>query len=139
VFASLLVSLALLWPEWFFRSLPLLIHTALAAVFLRSLFGGREAIITRIARFDRGTLSSELEVYTRRLTSVWVGMLALLSLISIYFLFAEHLVGGYLLCYSLLGALFFGEQIYRRLRFPHYTNSSPWQLIRRIREMGALR
>ena len=139
VVGLLLLSLALAWPEGFFRFLPLLIHTVLGAVFLRSLFGRREPMITRIARFDRGTLTAELEVYTRKLTWVWVAMLGLLSLISVYLLFAEHLAGGYVLCYALLGALFFGEHVYRRLRYPHYTHSSPWHVIRRIREMGALR
>lgn len=138
VLLLLLVLPAALWPRLFFSYLPLLIHAALGWIFLRSLRSGREPVISRIARLDRGTLTLELAAYTRRLTWVWVGMFALLTLISLY-LAVRGPVAGFALSYVLVALLFFGEHIYRRLRYPHYRHTSPWQVIRRICETDALR
>lgn len=138
VFLLLLLLPAVFWPRWFFSTLPLLIHVALGWIFFRSLRDGREPVISRIARLDRGTLTGELELYTRRLTWIWAAMFVLLAVLSLYLALAGP-AAGFALSYILVALLFFGEHVYRRLRYPHYEHTSPWHVIRRICETGALR
>ncbi len=48
-----------------------IVFAGLLVLFATSLAPGREAIITRVARWSRGVLSAELVGYTRRVTVVW--------------------------------------------------------------------
>jgi uncharacterized membrane protein len=116
---------------------PLGVNLALAWFFGRTLAPGREALITRFARLERGEPEPEVLAYTRRLTWVWVVFFLLMAATSAALaLSGAHAawvgftaVGNYL-CVVALFAL---EFAYRRWRFPrdeHRTDPiSPWQQV----------
>ncbi|MGH8726695.1 MAG: hypothetical protein ACREV9_00735 [Burkholderiales bacterium] len=135
--ACLLLGAAVLHPAWALRGFPVIVHLALFWVFARTLRRGREPIISRIARLERGALDAELARYTRRLTLVWALMFLALGATSLYFALIANLA-GLVLGYVPVAVLFFGEHVYRRIRYPQYEHTSPWRVIRRIRELGAL-
>lgn len=65
---------------------PVLLPLLLAGIFARSLRPDREPLITRFVRLTEGVEQAQrLEVrrYTRRLTALWVGLLAALGLAAI--------------------------------------------------------
>jgi uncharacterized membrane protein len=116
---------------------PVAINVGLAIVFARTLLPGREPMISRFARLERGRLEADVAVYTRRLTWVWVvffivmagigGALAAFGLRAAWAWFTG--LGNYLL----VGVLLVGEYIYRRRRFAHYRHLPPrrfWHVVR---------
>lgn len=108
--------------------------------FGRTLAPGREPLVTAIARFVHGTLTPEIERYTRGVTVAWcaffAGMaavsiaLAALAPLAVWSLFAN------LLAYPLVALMFAGEYAVRRRRFPDYRHVPPAVLARRIAEAG---
>ena len=120
---------------------PVLISLLLLIVFARSLLPGREPLVTRIARYERGQLSSEFASYTRRVTWLWTGFMFFMALetlllaayasVEVWSLFAN------VLNYVFIGALFLVEYIYRVVRFrKDGRHTSPWRLITRIARQG---
>lgn len=109
-------------------------------LFGKTLLLGNEPLVTRIARFERGELSPELIVYTRRVTWVWTGFLLIVTLESIllavfagvetWSLFAN------MLNYVFIGALFVAEYIYRINRFGQSGHASLWRMLWRIGGQG---
>jgi uncharacterized membrane protein len=137
--AALLVLAAAtldLTPVWLAYAPPVLINLALAVSFGATLLSGREPIISRIARTERGVLEPDLAIYTRRLTSIWtvffVAMAMVCAILASYGLERAWAwftgVGNYLL----VAALFVGEWIYRQRRFAHYRHANPIELIRLV-------
>ena len=57
-------------------------HLALAALFGRTLFGQREALITRLARMGDGELSERKARYTRNVTIAWTVFFLANALVS---------------------------------------------------------
>lgn len=97
---------ALLWMGWgtlqrHFPDLFFVEHAganlALAFLFGRTLFGGREALCTRFARLLHGTLPAEVERYSRRVTAAWTIFFATLFALSCTLYF-----GGFLAAWSVL-------------------------------------
>ncbi|HEX7560466.1 MAG TPA: hypothetical protein VF386_14785, partial [Usitatibacter sp.] len=97
---------ALLWMGWgtlqrHFPDLFFVEHAganlALAFLFGRTLFGGREALCTRLARLVHGTLPAEVERYSRRVTAAWTIFFATLFALSCTLYF-----GGFLAAWSVL-------------------------------------
>lgn len=97
---------ALLWMGWgtlqrHFPDLFFVEHAGanlvLAFVFGRTLFGGREALCTRLARLLHGTLPAEVERYSRRVTAAWTIFFATLFALSCTLYF-----GGFLAAWSVL-------------------------------------
>jgi len=108
--------------------------------FGRTLRPGREPLVTAIARFVHGTLTPEVERYTRAVTLAWCAFfaamaaasvaLAALAPLAVWSLFAN------LLAYPLVALMFAAEYAVRRRRFPDYRHVPPAVLVRRIREAG---
>ena len=116
---------------------PIAINLGLALFFARTLGRGREPLISRFARIERGGLAPDLEVYTRCLTWIWVGFFLTMAAVSVVLAVAGPriawawftAVGNYL-C---IGMLVAGEYVYRRVRFSHYEHASPLRLLGIVR------
>jgi len=110
-------------------ALPVAINLGLAAVFAMTLRRGREPMIARFARAERGRLEPDLVRYTRRLTGLWTAYFALAAAVTL----ALWLAGWprALAAFAIAGnplamvALFVGEWWYRRRRFAHYVHAPP--------------
>ena len=110
-----------------------LINVALAWRFGATLARGREPLITRFARAERGGLEPDLAQYTRTLTIAWVGLFVLMALVAAA-LGASPAQGAWAWWSSVgnwlcAAALFIGERWYRRWRFPHYRHGSLWRQV----------
>jgi uncharacterized membrane protein len=132
------VLAAVFLPEWGLRYFPVFLNLALCWIFARTLLSGREPIISLIARLERGTLTPELSQYTQRLTCIWSATFLLLAGVSLALALREASAWAFVAGYLPVAVLFFGEHVFRRIRYPHYEHASPWQVIRRIRRSGAL-
>jgi len=118
-------------------ALPLAVNLALCVLFGRTLAPGREPMIARFARLERGAaLPPDLARYTRRLTVAWTGFFALMAAVSASLAAWGSVTAWSLFTnvinYLLVAAFFVGEYVYRRLRYRHYEHLSPIELIRRL-------
>ncbi len=115
---------------------PVLIPLALLLVFAKTLKPGVEPMITRIARAMRGSLTPELEHYTRAVTWAWVAMFSGLTVSAIVLaLWATPeawSLGTNLLHYLALGAFFAIEYAYRRWRFRNLAHEGFLTYLRRL-------
>jgi uncharacterized membrane protein len=118
---------------------PVAINLALCWLFGRTLVKGRTPLIARFAMIEQGTLTLELERYTRTLTWIWTLLFAAAAATS-----AALAVSGSRDAWSLftnlwnyvaVGILFVGEYAYRRVRWRQYRHHSPLQLLRNVRGM----
>ena len=129
----------LLQPEapWVLYVPPVALNLALCWVFGRTLAAGRVPLIARFAMLEQGTLSDELAAYTRTLTWLWTLLFAGAALASLLLALSGNRDAWSLFTnlvnYLLVGALFLGEFVYRRLRFRNYRHQSPFQLLRNVR------
>ena len=115
---------------------PIAISLALMGLFGATLRRGREPLVTRFCRLERGDVTRELYVYTRRLTWLWTvffGMMALEALwlaryasLEIWSLFTN------ILNYLIIATLFVVEYLYRTLRYRNYTHASFRQFVHRL-------
>lgn len=123
--------------QWLLFLPPVAINLALCWFFGRTLVRPRVPLIARFARMEQGTLSAELEAYTRRLTWVWTALFAAAALASLVLALSGNRDAWSaftnLVNYVLVAALFLGEVLYRRLRFRNYRHQSPLQLLRNVR------
>ncbi len=133
-----LVGEAALWAG----ALPqVFCYLGLLWLFGRSLRGGREALITRMARYVHDdALPPEIERYTRQLTVFWCFYFAGMSVASVYILFFVSvdawLFFANVLNLPVLASVFVVEYGYRLLRFPDYAHQSltaPIRAYRRFR------
>lgn len=115
-------------------------YLGLLWLFGRSLRGGREALITRIARFVHGELSPEKARYTRQVTVFWCVFFAGMAISSISILLFVSvdawLFFANVLNLPLLGAAFLAEYAYRLVRLPQSARESltaPIRAYRRFR------
>jgi uncharacterized membrane protein len=133
--ASLVLGLAVLalafaWPqlERHFPDVLFLEHVAinlaLAAVFGRTLFGGRVPLVTHFARMIHGELPAEVERYSRRVTIAWTALFAALAAAS-----CALYLGGWLAAWSFLAnfvnplalvAMFVLEYVVRHRVLPNW-------------------
>jgi len=133
------VAVALyVWQPAFLIYLPcLFINGALAWLFQGSLQAGREPLITRFARIERGgQMPAVLERYTRRLTWAWTlffyGLL-LESLLLAQRASAEtYLLFANTVNYLLVAGFFLVEYLYRRIRYRQFPHSSPRAFLRML-------
>lgn len=125
---------------WLLYLPPVVINLALCWLFGRTLMRHRVPLIARFAMIEQGTLSAELEVYTRRLTWIWTLLFAGAALASLLLALSGNRdawsVFTNFVNYALVAALFLGEVLYRRLRFRNYRHQSPLQLLRNVRATG---
>jgi len=119
------------------------INFALAVWFGRTLAPGEEPMISWFARLVRGTeLPADLARYTRYSTAIWTAFfvsaavaaaaLALLATPQTWSLFANGID------YLLVGALFVGEYVFRRLRYPHHAHRPLADVVRTVARSGRL-
>ncbi|PID63381.1 MAG: hypothetical protein CSB44_01820 [Gammaproteobacteria bacterium] len=116
-----ILLLSFLDPELGMRLYPVLMTATMLAVFTHSLLHP-PSMIERFARIVEPELSPDGIRYTRKVTMVWCVFLALNLLIScytVYFTSIEtwSLYNG-LISYLLMGLLFAGEFLVRRLSRP---------------------
>jgi len=130
------LALAVLAPAVILYAPPLVLNLALCALFGGTLIAGREAMVSRFARIERGELPPELTRYTRALTGTWAAFFALMACISLGLaLWASTLawslftnLGNYLL----VGVFFAVEYHYRRMKYPQYAHASLGEFMRRL-------
>jgi uncharacterized membrane protein len=116
---------------------PVVVNLALAIFFARTLLRGKEPLVSRFARIERGALPPDLQVYTRHLTLIWAVFFVLMAAVSLGLaLGGEYVawewftgVGNYLCAL----AFFAIEYIYRRIRFTRYPHVPPFRILRMIR------
>jgi uncharacterized membrane protein len=123
--------------DWLLYLPPIGINLALGWVFGRTLVRGRVPLVARFATVEQGELSTELKTYTRTLTWLWTLLFVAAALLSFALAMSGHRDAWSLFTnfinYLLVGALFLGEFVYRRLRFRNYRHHSPLQLLRNVR------
>ena len=107
------------------------VNLLLLGVFGRTLRAGREPLITGFARRVHGTLTADLELYTRRVTLAWCVFFALQVLASAI-LFAAAPLPTWSIFVNLLSAplivlMFVAEYLYRIARFPDHARVSIWK------------
>ncbi|HEV7476952.1 MAG TPA: hypothetical protein VGO02_04350 [Burkholderiales bacterium] len=116
-------------------ALPLAVNLALCALFGRTLATGREPMIARFARLQRGAeLPPDLASYARTLTVLWTWFFASMAAISLGLAIWGSTLAWSLFTnvvnYLLVAAFFVGEYVYRRVRFKHYRHPSPIEVAR---------
>lgn len=127
---------------WLFHVTPVAIYLCLAVLFGHTLRPGRVPLITRFAALERDPLPDEIAAYTRRLTWIWTLFFILMAMtatalslfapLTIWSLFTNFV------SYVLTAALFFGEYVYRRIRYAHYEHLSLRDMIRLVRDSRVL-
>jgi uncharacterized membrane protein len=123
---------------------PILIPVLLCWLFGRTLVKGSTPLISRFAELEQGgALTAELARYTRRLTWIWTLLFVALAAISAWLAASGDRVAWSwftnFASYLLVGALFLGEVVYRRVRYRGYRHDSPVKLASRIRLADLLR
>lgn len=120
--------------------LPVIVYCALFALFAGTLRSGRMPMISRFARMEQGELNEELSAYTRRLTAIWsaffLGMAALAAGLAAWAPLQVWYLHTFFFSYVLIAALFLGEYVYRRWRYPNYRHAPPWELLRNVIKQG---
>lgn len=129
---------------------PTLINAWLGWIFGRTLAAGREPLISTFARMERAHLENQPDIalppdiqrYTRRLTMLWSALLFTMAGIAAWLAASDRhdwwaLFTG-VMSYVLLGALYFGEYLFRRLHFRQYRHASPIQMIWHIAKAGPI-
>jgi len=114
---------------------PAALNLAFGVFFAVTLAPGREPRIASFARLERGgELPSDLARYTRRLTWIWTALffvsaavgllLAAFAPLDVWSTFVN------VVSYMTVAALFVGEYLYRKLRFPQYRHAPLFTLVR---------
>lgn len=113
---------------------PIIIPALLFWFFLSSLLPGRVALVTAIGEQVRGPLSEGMRRYTHYVTVLWVivfglmatcsAMLAWLASNEVWSLFTNFLN------YLMVGAIFAGEYVVRRMLFRDHNHPSFTQYLR---------
>ncbi|MDH3287963.1 MAG: hypothetical protein OEP48_09620 [Betaproteobacteria bacterium] len=131
------IGLSSLFPGVLLYAPPLALNLALCAAFAGTLRPGREPLVGRFARIERGSdLPPDLVRYTRVLTGLWAAFFALMAVVSLSLALwgstAAWSLFTNLLNYALVVVFFALEYLYRRLRYRHYRHASPGELVRRL-------
>jgi len=118
-------------------ALPLAVNLALCWLFGRTLAAGREPMIARFARIERGAeLPADLARYARALTAAWTGFFFAMAAVSLGLALWASVAAWSLFTnvinYALVALFFVGEYMVRRIRFRHYRHLSPIEVMRRL-------
>jgi uncharacterized membrane protein len=110
------------------------IHVLLAIVFGLTLLGGRESLITMLARRVHGGLTPDMERYSRKVTIVWTVYFVTMAALSLaLFAFAPFaawaLFAGLASPLAML-ALFVGEFLLRYRLHPEFERATLTQAVR---------
>jgi len=130
-----LLDLKLLYP-----APHVVAYLLLLWLFGRTLRGGREPLVTRIARHVHGSLPADIDLYTRRVTWAWCIYFALMGTASVVlFAVAPLWVWSWfanVLNIPAILLMFAVEYAYRVLRFPNFSHASFFTAIRAARDLG---
>lgn len=115
--AAVIAVLSLLAPIIAVKAYPALVSLAVGSVFAMSLIWPPTAV-ERLARLTEPGLSTAGQVYTRRVTQIWVIFLfanvAISTASGVWGSTEQWTLWNGLISYLLMGALFGGEMIVRR-------------------------
>ncbi|MBL4692742.1 MAG: hypothetical protein JKY92_05375 [Magnetovibrio sp.] len=108
---------------------PLFINAWLAYFFGRTLFLGRDPLISHFSRISRGEIPKPLILYTRNVTWVWTSYFIFFTTIALFSAIYMSMeswtwlvnVGGP--CSAVV--LFLGEHAYRGVKYRHFGHNSP--------------
>jgi uncharacterized membrane protein len=122
---------------------PIIINLALAVWFGRTLAPGEEPMISWFARLVRGTeLAPDLARYTRWSTVVWtaffVSMAAAAAALAVWATPQTWSLFANGIDYLLVGALFVGEYVFRRVRYRHHQHRPLADVVRTVARAGRL-
>ena len=122
---------------------PVIIDLALAVWFGRTLAPGEEPMISWFARLVRGTeLPPDLARYTRISTKVWtaffVSMAAVAAALAVLATPWTWSVFTNGIDYLLVGVLFVGEYVFRRVRYRHHEHRPFADVVRTVARAGRL-
>jgi uncharacterized membrane protein len=127
------------WPVLLYFP-PIIISGFFLWGFGRTLRTGREPMVTTFCRLARGDLSKELLRYTRRLTWFWTILLAAMTLNTVLLaIFAPIRIWALftnIINYLIILTVFAVEYVYRILRFPYLSHTSPFALISKMMKRG---
>jgi uncharacterized membrane protein len=100
----------------------------LCLLFGRTLNSGKEPMCTRFARAVHGTLTPELERYTRHVTVAWAGFFGSMAATSSIIFFTAPLTTwsafANFFTAPLIGSMFVAEYLVRRFTHPHMEHAS---------------
>ena len=147
-FTLLAMGFAMVWPRlqahpaWLYFLQHALGNLLLATIFGRSLFGGRQALVTYFASFShRPTLSPLVARYTRHVTLAWtLFFLSMASISTLLFALAPvefWSIFANLLSFPLVVGMFLGEYLVRRRVLPIHERTSIMGSIRAYRSSMA--
>ncbi|MEX2489994.1 MAG: hypothetical protein WD356_10770 [Pseudomonadales bacterium] len=116
------------WISVLIYMLPTVIPLVLLIAFGTTLLPGRTPMVTAIALGAEGSLNAEMRHYTRSLTWLWVIVFVVLTLESVLmFLFANSVLWSWVINITnpiLIGGIFVGEFVFRKIRFPDHPHPS---------------
>lgn len=129
--------------DWLIFLPPILINLALLIVFGRTLRPGRQPLIATIAKLERGReLPADLAAHAGRLTWVWVGFFAVMTLMALLLaIFAPLRTWSFwtnVVNPLLIVILFVGEYVYRKLRYSQYRHATPLRVLQLMRPVNTL-
>lgn len=146
--ALLVVGLVFWWPALTERVAQLFfleqtgVYLLMGTVFGRTLRGPGESLVTQMARrVHGGVLSPAQQTYTRKVTLAWSVFFAAMALCStvLFLLFPvevwstfANLLGG-----PLIGLMFVGEYLLRRMVLPHEEQATMRDAIRAWKSRNA--
>jgi len=111
-----------------FRYIELMQHAGtfacLTAVFARTLMADRTPMVSVFARNSHGSLPPELASYTRKVTLAWSLLFGLMTIASLLLFFnappAHWSLLANILTPVIIGAMFLGEYLIRRIALPRH-------------------
>ena len=146
---ALLATAALAWHAWrggglapgsIYVAQHVAIHVLLAFVFGLTLVGGRESLVTALARRVHGTMTPAMLVYSRRVTVVWTCYFVAMALLSLalYELapFATWAAFANLATPLAMIALFVGEYLLRYRLHPEFERATLSQALNAYADRG---
>ena len=142
-FALLAVAPLVAEPDALLKLPPVIINLALAVWFGRTLAPGEEPMISWFARLVRGTeLAPDLARYTRRSTLMWtaffVSMAAAAAALTVWAAPQTWSLFANGIDYLLVGVLFIGEYVFRRVRYRHHEHRPLADVVRTVARAGKL-
>ena len=142
-FALLAAAPLVAEPDVLLKLPPVVFNVALAVWFGRTLARGEEPMISWFARLVRGTeVPADLARYTRWSTVVWTAFFVSMAAASaaLAVLATPHTWSVFTngIDYILVGALFVGEYVFRRVRYAHHEHRPFADVVRTVVRAGKL-
>src|SRR5467141_850756 len=142
-FALLAAAPLVAEPDVLLKLPPVAFNVALAVWFGRTLARGEEPMISWFARLVRGAeLPPDLARYTRWSTVVWTAFFVSMAAASaaLAVLATPHTWSVFTngIDYILVGALFVGEYVFRRVRYAHHEHRPFADVVRTVVRAGKL-